>query len=277
MFTGSYKIATVMGIPIKVHISLLLMVLFLSADFGFFYGLLLTFGLVISISLHELGHSAVALRKGCRVREITLMCIGGAAHMERIPTRPRDEFLMALAGPAVSLVLGIAGVYGGAHLGLPPIRSFGLNIVQVVGVINLALVIFNLLPSFPMDGGRVFRALLTPKLGRLKATHVAARLGQIMAIVFGFYAFFSEPRRWFLIAIAFFIYIAAGNEYRMVEMEETARGRYRPWEPPEPEDDFEVPPDDDSVIISPPPYKKRRSRTRIQHEDQNPFRGLFGE
>lgn len=275
MFRDSYKIATVMGIPIKVHLSLIVIVLMFATDVGLFYGILLTAGLLLSIALHELGHSAVAIRKGCRVRQITLMFMGGAAQMESIPSRPMDEFLMALAGPAVSFVLAVAGLYWGTAWRLPPVPAYGLNVVQILGVINLGLVIFNLLPSFPMDGGRVFRALLTPKLGRLKATRVAARLGQIMAISFVFIGFFSDPRRWILVAIAFFIYIAAGNEYRMVQMEEAARRGRAPWEPFDETDEGDYGPGNDSVIVSPPPYGKRSSRTPIRHEDQNPFRGMF--
>lgn len=274
MFRSSYKIATIWGIPIKVHISLLLIVFFLVRDFGWIYGILLELGLATSIVLHELGHSIVAIKKGCRVRQITLVCIGGAAQMERIPTRPLDEFLMAIAGPAVSLVLGIICVYGGVYLPLPPVL-LSLNIVQVLGAINIMLMAFNLLPSFPMDGGRVFRAVLTPKLGRLRATFVAARLGKIMAVLFGIHGFFSGS--WILVFIAFFIYIAAGNEYRMVQMQEAAKQQGFGFWPP-----FESQWDDagsnDKVTISPPPYADGPdSETDIHSSDNdNPFKNIFG-
>jgi Zn-dependent protease len=277
----SYTIAKVWGIPIKLHISLLLIVLFLMDDFGFMGGLLMEIGLAVSIVLHELGHSLVAIRKGCRVREITLMCIGGAAQIERLPTKPLDEFLMAIAGPAVSLLLGFAGVFGGAYLPLPPFIE-PLNIIQVIGLVNFALVIFNLLPSFPMDGGRIVRAMLTPKLGRLRATFIAARIGKIMAVLFGFYGVFRW--HWILVFIAFFVYTAAGREYRMVRMQEAAKQqggfgfdpfRFSPFGPPPFE---ETPPDnDDKVIVSPPPYAKGPdSRVDIHSsDDDNPFRSLF--
>lgn len=267
---SSYRIATAFGIPIRVHISLLIMVLFLIMDFGLIMGLLIEIGLAASIVLHELGHSLVAIRKGCRVRQITLMVIGGAAQMERIPTRPLDEFLMAIAGPAVSLALGLAGFFLGGRVPLPQMYPYPVNILQFLGLINLGLTFFNLLPSFPMDGGRVLRALLTPRMGRLKATFIAARLGKIMAICFGLYAFLSRPTKWILVAIAIFVYIAAGNEYRFVEMQERARG-FGGFSPDD-DDPTEGGAGDDQVSIGPPPYEsKRKSRSEIHPVDDDPF------
>ncbi|MFC1498196.1 site-2 protease family protein [Verrucomicrobiota bacterium] len=283
MFKQSYKIATVWGIPIKLHISLILMLLWFSSFAGWFNGIILTVGLLTSIALHELGHSIVAIKKGCRVRQITLMCIGGAAQMERIPSKPKDEFLMATAGPLVSLCLGTACISLGRLLPLPIFASFGdipLNIVQVIGAINIVLAIFNLLPAFPMDGGRVLRAMLTPKLGRLKATFVAARLGKILSILFGIYSL--SDMNLFGVAIAFFIFIAAGKEYRVVQMEEAAKKQgfgYNPWtisgnEPSE----YSEYDNSDKVIVSPPPYEKGPdSETDIySSDDDNPFTKIFG-
>jgi Zn-dependent protease len=252
--TSSFKIARVWGIPIRLHVSLALVVVLLVLRYGPLTGLLLEAALVLSIVLHELGHSLVALRKGCRVREITLLCIGGAAQMERIPTRPLDEFLMALAGPAVSFAIGLLCVLAGPHLPLPHVRGYPVNLVEVVGWGNFGLVTFNLLPSFPMDGGRVLRAALTPRLGRLRATFIAARLGRILSILFGVYGFFTD--NWILVFIAFFVFTAAGNEYRHVQMQEAA-ARTPPfsWAPPGAEDEPGVPPpDDETVTIGPPPY-----------------------
>jgi len=274
MFRSSYKIATVWGIPIKVHISLILIVLFLASDFGLFNGTLLGIGLAVSIVLHELGHSFVALQKGCRVREITLMCLGGAAQMERIPTKPLDEALMAMAGPLVSLFVGIVCLWGGGHLPLPPL-VYPWNIVHILGAINLGLVAFNLLPAFPMDGGRVFRAVLTPKFGRLRATFIAARLGKIMAILFGIYGFFTHS--WMLVFIAFFIFTIAGNEYRMVQIQEAAKhqgsGTWSPFENLRRRADG----DNDKVTISPPPYEKGPGLEADVHsaDDDSPFKKLF--
>jgi Zn-dependent protease len=280
MFRGSYQIARIMGIPIKVHISLIILLILLVQDFQLINGLLVGVGLLVSIVLHELGHSMVAIRKGCRVREITLMFMGGAAVMENLPTRPMDEFLMAIAGPAVSLLLAIGGIYAGLHVPHDLAAPFGMNIILWLGLINASLVIFNLLPSFPMDGGRVFRAALTPKLGRVKATAIAARTGQFMAVLFGIIGLFGIPgvvhgENWTLVVIAFFIFTAAGNEYRMVKMQEEARqrGGFNLWPPV-----YDEPPplpDDDSgsgnqVTISPPPYEKGPTRkTSIHSTDED--------
>jgi Zn-dependent protease len=278
MFNSGYKIATVWGIPIRIHISLIIMLLLFARDFGFVTGTLLGLGLAGSIVLHELGHSIVAIRKGCRVRDITLMFIGGAAQMERMPTRPLDEFLMAIAGPAVSLVLGTAGLLAGGYLPLAPLPQVRpLNAVQLLGLINLVLVAFNLLPAFPMDGGRVFRALLSKKMGRVRATFIAARVGKIMAVIFGIYGFFSTPTRWILVAVGFFVFIAAGNEYRMVRMQEAARqGGRGPREAPGPDENGDA--GDDQVIISPPPYRRGpASKADVRSENErNRFTGPFG-
>ena len=272
MFGNSYKIATVWGIPIKIHMSLIVVVAFVTLNAGWSGGpgamldrILIAIGLFTSVALHELGHSFVAIRKGCRVREITLMFMGGAAQMERMPRRPLDEMLMALAGPAVSLALGLLGFFGGRQLMRIGISYPGL-IIYILGWINFFLAGFNLLPSFPMDGGRVLRAMLTPKIGRLRATFIAARLGKIMAVLFGLYGFLAEQRNWVLVAIAFFIYTAAGREYRVVQMEEAARrGEDGPfWNPFAPPPEPGPPPSDDDVVISPPPYARNRREEHVE-------------
>ena len=279
MLRSAYTVARPFGIPIKVHISLLILWPILASDYGALLGSLVMVGLFTSIALHELGHSVVALAQGCRVREILLMPIGGAAQLERIPSRPLDEFLMAIAGPAVSFALAMAGIFLGPWIPSPWVYpSLRLNLFQFLGWVNLGLVVFNLLPSFPMDGGRVLRAMLTPRLGRLRATEIAAKMGKVMAILFGVYGLMGGPRQsWSLIAIAFFIYIAAGNEYRAVRMQEAARRTgFRAWPPffaPPPTPPAPPPytadePDtDDAVIVSPPPYENGPPRrTGIREE-----------
>jgi len=274
MFRGSYKIATVMGIPIRIHISLIIILVYLVAKFGFRDGLLLELGLATSIILHELGHSAVAMQKGCRVREITLLVVGGAAQMERVPRRPLDEFLMAAAGPAVSVLLGTAFLFAGFNLPLPPVRARGFypfNILQILGVVNLGLVVFNLLPAFPMDGGRILRAMLVPRLGRLRATRLAARLGQILAILFAVYAITNLSERWVLLLIAPLVYIAAGHEARMVAMEEARKRRGAAWQ--RSGNLWSEPPEGNDVIISPPPYRREPdTHTDILEDREDPLR-----
>jgi Zn-dependent protease len=274
MFKTSFKIATAFGIPIKIHISLLLLLGLLAVPAGFAGGwgsvvflLILETAIFISIALHELGHSLVAIRKGCHVREITLLFLGGAAQMEEIPRRPRDEIQMALAGPTVSLLLGILLIYTGsyAHLQvswepMPLIRVVYVqcNLIQYIGLINIGLVIFNLLPAFPMDGGRVLRALLTRRHGRLGATFIASRIGKLFGWGLGLYAFFhiGLARGWPFIAIAIFIHRAAQQEYLMVYFQETARRRAAPFWP---FGDRQTNANDvsDEVTVSPPPYARK--------------------
>ena len=276
MFGSSYKIARVWGIPIKVDVSLVLLLLFLSFYLGPKRGLLMAAGLFTSIVLHELGHSIVAIRKGCRVREITLMFIGGAAQMERMPARPSGEFLVAIAGPAVSLVIASVCLWGAHHIELPHFIG-DESYLTWLGWTNVALLVFNLLPAFPMDGGRVLRSALTPKLGRLKATLIAARLGKAMAVIFGIVG--VTQHAWTLIVIAFFIYVSAGNEYRYVQMQEAARqGGFGGWPPTDTDAPADPGDGDNEVVISPPPYEKGPDRkTGIRAANQGaPPRNTFG-
>lgn len=268
---SSYRIFSVIGIPIHLHVTLLiflpLMVLYVGSALGLppLSGLLTVAGFFASIALHELGHSVVAMRYGCGVRQILLMPIGGVAQLTHIPENPRAEIWIAVAGPAVSLGLG-AATFGLAVL----VYSIGwVNlavIFQIWSAVNIVLVLFNLLPSFPMDGGRVFRALMTPRIGRLRATYIASRVGRVMAILFGIYGLFRFNV--LLVAIAFFIHSAATTEYRMVRAQEARRSGMAPhpgmWfgsRPPPP-----PPPEiSDEVVVSPPPYAREQptgSRTR---------------
>lgn len=249
MIKRSYKLTTVMGIPIRVHISLIILLPVLALQFmpwfgtaAFFFGLLSAAGVFLSVALHELGHSWVAIRKGCHVREIMLLPIGGVAKMTHIPTRPMDEALLAFAGPAVSLLLALFCRSAGKL-----ILSSGLVqlavLFFVLSAINMALFLFNLLPSFPMDGGRIFRAFMTPRIGRLKATALAARIGRIMAVAGGIWGLFHGNI--LLIVIAIFIYQAAGAEYRAVYMQHMSQD----W--------FTVGQQDADVEVSPPPYARK--------------------
>jgi Zn-dependent protease len=254
MFGLSFQIARAWGIPIKVHITLILLLPFLAWEFGVLAAVVLAVGLFGGIVLHELGHSLAAVRKGCRVHEILLLPFGGVARMENLPVRPADEILVAVAGPAVSLALFGVLFHAGHWVPIGIIRlgpDVSLTLVQLIGVANGVLGIFNLLPSFPMDGGRVLRAMLTPRLGRLVATRIATRTGRTMAVLFGVYALFDLPDRLLTLLAAVFLFYAAGAEYRRVFFEEMLKRR-SPWSR-----GFEPDPAG-RVHVGPPPYADGR-------------------
>jgi len=260
--SGATHIGTVYGIPIKVHITLWILLPVIAFSFmpvsntlGLIWGFLFATGIFASVLLHELGHSIVSIQKGCKVREILLLPIGGMAKLEHMPSKPRDELQIAIAGPAVSIALSILCplfAYPFQEINMP----FAATLLVGIGRMNLYLALFNLLPSYPMDGGRVFRALMEPKFGRLEATRRAAKLGRIMAIGFGIFGL-MPPFNLGLIVIAIFIYMAAGAEYRVIAMQEMMKnGGFRTTEAPPPRQ--EIWSDDRQFMASPPPYERNQ-------------------
>ena len=228
---NSYSIGRLFGIPIRVHVTLLIFLPLFAFSFmpvdgpqGLFYGALGAVGLFASVALHEIGHSLVARAKGSRILEILLLPIGGMARLNALPRRPIDEIQTALAGPAVSLALGIAGLFGAPTVF--PFNPLLAVVIHELGRINFMLVLFNLIPSFPMDGGRVFRAALVPRMGRLPATQLAAKVGRGFAWLFGAWALLPLLKHgqinFLLLFIAYFIHQAAGAEARVAEMEALA-------------------------------------------------------
>jgi Zn-dependent protease len=229
----SFRLGTVAGIPVFVHATFPLLlgwVVFLHARQGAsaaatFAGLVFVLALFACVVLHEFGHALTARRYGIVTRDITLLPIGGIARLERMPDDPRQELWVALAGPAVNVLIalclaGILAVSGGAV----SFQQLGVAegpFLQRLLVVNVWLVMFNLLPAFPMDGGRVLRALLATHLPYVRATRIAASLGQGMALLFGFLGLFANP---FLVFIALFVWIGATQEAAMVEMRSSLDG-----------------------------------------------------
>ena len=241
---GAVRIGSVRGIPIRIHVTFLLVLPFLALAFArvltraarladvppselsgppFMWGLLLALALFASVLVHELAHSLYALAKGGRVRGITLTMIGGVSQLSDPPRRGRDEAVMALVGPVTSVALG--GLFWLASRALEGAGSFNLRFAAFqLAYLNVVLGVFNLLPAFPMDGGRVLRGLLAERRGDLRATRLAAALGKGFAIVFAVVGFLSA--NFLLVLIAFFVYFGAEAESRGV-LVKTLLGRFR--------------------------------------------------
>jgi len=188
-------------------------------------GLVAALGLFVGVVLHELGHSLVAMRYGFPISSITLWIFGGIAQLDEMPEDWRQEFLIAIAGPAVSVALGVVSYL--AFLAVPADGSQTLAAAQFVlgylALMNVVLAAFNLLPGFPMDGGRVLRALLNRTRPYARATEIAAEVGKLFAIGLGLFGLFGGGGL-FLVAIAFFIYIGAASEAQQTTMRAAFEG-----------------------------------------------------
>lgn len=173
----------------------------------------------VCVTMHEYGHALAARRYGIQTRDITLLPIGGLAKLEGMPEKPKEELVVAIAGPAVNVVIviilaPIIMLTGSLdRMESARIISQG-NFLVMLAAVNLSLTVFNLIPAFPMDGGRVFRALLAFKLDRVKATQIAATVGQVLAVGFMIWGFYGDP---FLIFIGLFIFSSARSEARYAQ------------------------------------------------------------
>jgi Zn-dependent protease/predicted transcriptional regulator len=229
----SLKIGRLFGIDLFVHFTFLLLLVFLGFVFwqstqsvqAALRGVAFILALFGCVVLHELGHALMARRFGVGTRDITLLPIGGIARLEKMPEKPMQEFWVALAGPAVNVVIAALIFVGlAATDGFVPMEEMSMTqgaMLQQLMVVNIFLVVFNLLPAFPMDGGRVLRSLLSIPMGRRRATAIAANIGQAMAIVFGIFGFLYNP---FLIFIAIFVYLGAQAEAGVAELQSALRG-----------------------------------------------------
>ncbi|HYG88019.1 MAG TPA: site-2 protease family protein [Azospirillum sp.] len=227
----SIPIGTVKGTVIRIHITFLLFLVWI----GFAHytqggweaalqGIVFISLLFLCVVLHEFGHVFAARRYGILTPDITLLPIGGVARLERLPEKPSQELVVALAGPAVNVV--IAGVLYLALGGFLPAESMevqnaGVDMLARLALVNVFLVLFNLIPAFPMDGGRVLRAILAHRLGYVRGTQIAASIGQAVAFGLGLLGLFGNP---LLIFIAVFVYLGAASEAHAVHMREVSRG-----------------------------------------------------
>jgi Zn-dependent protease/predicted transcriptional regulator len=233
MFTsGSIKLFEVGGTAVRVHPTFFLLLAWIGALHWIeggpqqaLTGIIFVVVLFACVVLHEFGHILMARRFGIRTPDVTLLPIGGVAAMERIPEKPSEEILVAVAGPAVNLIIAsILILFLGDSLDLERfarVEEAKPSFLAQVAVANLVLFVFNLIPAFPMDGGRVLRALLALRFGHTQATRIAATFGQGLAILFGVLGLMGNP---FLILIALFIFLAASGEAGYVEMRDLTRG-----------------------------------------------------
>lgn len=237
----SIKLFEVKGIDVKVHLTFVLILIWAAYRWGSgtgaglqgaLFGVVATLLLFVAVTLHELGHSFQALKYGVRVRDITLLPLGGVAQMEEMPEKPGQELRIALAGPLVNLAIAALLVGVGALLSaralttLPELeRSLGETnwegMLAYLCMANLALALFNLIPAYPMDGGRVLRALLALWLDYARATATAVTVGQGLALLLGLWGFASGS--FTLVLIAVFVWIGAGQEGQQVEVKSVLR------------------------------------------------------
>jgi stage IV sporulation protein FB len=222
----SYPLFRAFGIEVNAHSSFLIFLALIAVSTAFSDGVLpalyaafmvcLLFGFVV---LHELGHSLAALHFGVPVKDITLLPIGGVARLGNIPRRPWEEFVIAIAGPAVNFVLAalfLALLVPASFASVLSSFSFTSGLfLSHLAAINVGLLLFNLVPAFPMDGGRILRSLLAIRMGYLRSTRIAVRVGKLLCLGFLVYGFWSGA--WPLCLIAVFVYVGASMELYAVE------------------------------------------------------------
>jgi Zn-dependent protease len=232
---GSIRLGRVAGIGIYLHWTFAILILFIvfsNYRKGYdaaqiIWAVVFVLSIFVTVLLHEMGHALAAKRYHIKTRDITLLPIGGLARLEKLPEKPSEELVVALAGPAVNVALAIIT---GLVIRFPEtsemndLLSGGVNAGNFLFnffVVNLWLAIFNLIPAFPMDGGRVLRALLSMKMQRHVATRIAARIGQLLAIGFVFAGFFINP---FLVFIGLFIFLGAQAEADYTQAQSVLKG-----------------------------------------------------
>lgn len=233
------KLFTVRGIEVKMHITFPLILVWAAVQFGYSnqrgfslsgaaFGLVVTLLLFICVVIHELTHSLTAAAMGFPVRDIVLLPLGGVAQMERMPERPTQEFFMAIAGPLSNVVIAVVLIVAGLLLGVDVRLRTGLTRLRWKDTLpyliatNLGLAVFNLIPAFPMDGGRVLRALLATVMSHARATALAVSVGQGLAWMLGLMGLLYS--NFFMMLIAIFVYAGAAQEGRMIQVRTVLQG-----------------------------------------------------
>jgi Zn-dependent protease/CBS domain-containing protein len=238
----SIRLFRVKGIEIKVHLTFVLILVWAAYHWGVslgegpagaVYGMVVISLLFACVIVHELAHSLTAMHYGVKVQGITLLPIGGISQMEEMPKKPKEELLMALAGPmtnviiaaillAIAIPLNLRAGLSAAELNRVMSAPSWTGLVSYLAIANVALAVFNLLPAYPMDGGRVLRSILALRMDHAKATAWAVNIGQGMAWLMGLAGALTGA--WTLVIIAVFIYLGAGQEGRMIEVKNVLEG-----------------------------------------------------
>ena len=227
----SISLGRIAGTEVRIHLTFFLLVAWFAIIAGARGGqaaavdaVLFILAIFACVLAHEYGHVLAARRFGIGTRNITLLPIGGVASIERMPEKPTQELIIALAGPAVNVVIAfVLFTVFGAGVGLDPaqLENQTIDFTTRLAFVNVMLVVFNLIPAFPMDGGRVLRALLSYRFDRTLATRIAAGIGQAVAFGLGFLGLFGNP---LLIFIALFVFLAASHESYAVALTEATKG-----------------------------------------------------
>ena len=229
----SWKLGEVAGISVRIHATFLLLIAWIALLHWIeersltlvLEGVGFILALFACVLLHELAHALTAKRYGIKTRDITLLPIGGMAQLERIPEDPKQEIWVTVAGLAVNVAIALV-LFGWLRLteALEPLDKLsvtGGSFLMRLMAVNVFLASFNILPAFPMDGGRLLRALLAMRMDRTRATQIAARLGQGLAFLFGFIGLWTNP---ILLFIGLFVWIGAAQEASLVQIRSALEG-----------------------------------------------------
>jgi Zn-dependent protease len=228
----SLTIGSIAGTAVRIHATFLLFLVWIWAAYyrqggadAAWQGVIFITLLFLCVLLHELGHVFAARRYGIKTADVTLWPFGGIASLERIPEKPMEELVVAIAGPAVNvviaavLILMLGATIDPQHLA--QLDDPKISMIAKLAGANIFLVLFNMIPAFPMDGGRVLRALLAIRLGFAGATEIAASIGQGLAVALGLIGIFTNPM---LVVIAIFVFLAASGEAGHAQLREVSRG-----------------------------------------------------